>query len=51
MAIMNTLTNIAKAGMMRKMLRGRFGTVLIALWAGKKVYSYYQGRKTRRARA
>ena len=50
MPIMNTLMNVAKAGAMRRMMRGPFGTALIALWAGKKVYNYVQTKKAQRAR-
>ena len=50
MPIMNTLMNVAKAGVMRRMMRGPFGTALIALWAGKKMYNYVQTRKLRRTR-
>jgi hypothetical protein len=50
MPILNTLMNVAKAGVMRRMMRGPFGGALIALWAGKKIYNYMQGRKMRRAR-
>jgi hypothetical protein len=50
MPIMNTIMNIAKAGLMRRLARGPFGSALIALWAGKKMYNYVQARKLRRAR-
>jgi hypothetical protein len=50
MAIMNALMNVAKARAVGRLMRGRFGGALLALWAGKKMYDYVQSRKRQRAR-